>query len=113
MIDDGPARGGRLGTGAHECAINDVDEAAEARRRADMCNGRRNGRFEAGPIGAAEDTQVPRRFVPFDNEARMRGRASGIPRVAAKKLTREVEAPAGGVDARALEAIPEVSEGKQ
>ena len=66
--EDRPPRRQWFLAGLEECAVDDVDEPLGAGFDADCGDGRRNRRFEAGPIKAAQDTKVTRRFIPFDDE---------------------------------------------
>ena len=53
------------------------------------------------------------RTVPLDNQARMRTRPGGEPRVAAKVLLRQVQALRGWVDAGSTQPVPQLSKCKQ
>ena len=54
--------------GLGERAVYNFGQATTASFGAHVGDGVRNRRLEAWPVIAAQDPQVARRFVPFDNE---------------------------------------------
>lgn len=103
----------RLLAGRNERAVNDVANATRPRLIPYKGDRRRDRSLGPGPRLAPDDSEMPGGFIPFDNEPGMRPRPGAVPRVAAQVLLRHVKAPSRGVNPRAVEPFPEVTEGKK
>lgn len=86
--------------------VNGIGDPAGASLGADVRDGAGDCGFGAGPRFGPEDTEVPCRLVPFENEARVGTGASRESRVTAQVFLCHVQALCGGVYTGSAESVP-------